>query len=351
LFGVCFVLASLGNCPGQGQAVGSFTSDAGGNIPAGTTAFVPDAVAGTYTFGTVSGSGVLVASANFTVTAPTIILSPKSGPSGTTVTLTGAGYAPGATYTAWTLTTGTSNCGGEGFSALTFTATRNGQIPNATQTVFPNAAPDNYLVGITSTAGNNFPCMITAAFAETAPTLFLGSSSGPAGSNVYIAGHQFAPGALYTPCIGPLHTLLCGYAGQYLKGFNADAKGGIPNCAAVQVPSTLQPGSYAIGVLLANKMWTTYFLVLVPFNVTAGGSGPTSCTPVVTTTTSSHSSTSNTASGTSTSGGTNGAPQGGSVTLYAAVGLLFVLGLALVAFIVRQRRGRTQQAVDRVQNS
>jgi len=77
---------------------GSFVPDSNGSIPSGTTLTVSVAEpAGDY-FVDVSTSGTFVISAPFQVTLVTLGLSPTSGTVGTTITLSGDGYAPETTY-------------------------------------------------------------------------------------------------------------------------------------------------------------------------------------------------------------------------------------------------------------
>ena len=108
--------------------LGEFTADADGHIPAGTTGVIPNLLAGDYAIEVFSGSAV-VGSGPFSVTAPTLTVSPGGGPSGLSVAVGGSAYAPGATYVICLVPEAEVACGGVGIPLADFTADGTGAVP------------------------------------------------------------------------------------------------------------------------------------------------------------------------------------------------------------------------------
>ena len=164
---------------GKFATLGDFITDAGGNIPNGAHVTIPDLFGGSYVVGVVGdGRSDFVVSAPFTVTSPTLSLSSIRVVTGTSITLTGANYAPGTIYTVCMVVQGTVDCGyaGDreetppGIYIGTFTADPDGNIPLGTMVTIPvTQPPGEYAIGIFTPSGG-FILISTASFTLGTPT-------------------------------------------------------------------------------------------------------------------------------------------------------------------------------------
>ena len=144
-----------------------------------------------------SDGGFDSAQALFTITTPTITLTPSQGPSGVGVTVTGSGFTPttsagGAVTISFTIGTGASvtpsgacTVVSSGSSAGTFDC-----FVNITQV---NGSPGSYTVTATGSDGSFDSAQAT--FTITTPTITLTPVQGPSGTQVTVAGSGFTPSA------------------------------------------------------------------------------------------------------------------------------------------------------------
>ena len=180
----------------------AITIDSQGKISPTTLRVPSGSATGPNTVGAVD-SGSLTATAVFTVTQPTISISPTSGYKGQTLTVAGAGWVPGSL----------------GLVSVTFNAvTKMVVTPKADGTFIalftvPVTAVSRQLVGASDTYGNS---AASKAFVILDPLLSVDPGSGPAGTNVTVTGMGFQPqtavsaltigGVSVLPCDGPLVT-------------------------------------------------------------------------------------------------------------------------------------------------
>jgi hypothetical protein len=164
---------------GRFASVGNFTADSDGNIPSGTHATIPDLFGGSYVIAvTADGGSDFVASTTFTVTSPTLSVSPGKGVAGTGVTLTGANYTAVTTYTVCLVLQGTVDCGYAGDREETppgtylgtFTADSSGNIPPGTKVTIPaTQPPSQYSIGVFMPSGG-FILISAVSFTVDGPT-------------------------------------------------------------------------------------------------------------------------------------------------------------------------------------
>lgn len=116
----CFQ-ATASACPSGS----SFASTSGGAIPSGVTAVVPSSG---NSYVDISNGTALVVDVLFAATIATLNLTPSTGPSGTSVSLSGSGFAPATSYdVCWAPSSAAVGCP----TAQSFTSTGNGTIPAA----------------------------------------------------------------------------------------------------------------------------------------------------------------------------------------------------------------------------
>jgi hypothetical protein len=158
--------------------LGNFTSDSGGNVPAGSSVTIPDLFGGSYVIAVVLGNGDFVVSTQFTVTSPTLSLSSIRVVAGASLTLTGVDYAQGVTYTVCLVPQKTVDCGyvGDreetppGIYVGTFTSDQSGNIPPGTKVTIPlTLPPGEYAIGI-FVPSSGFILISTSSFTLNSPT-------------------------------------------------------------------------------------------------------------------------------------------------------------------------------------
>lgn len=142
---------------GKFATLGNFTADSGGSIPAGTTVTIPDLFGGNYSIGVVLyGQETFFISTPFTIETPTLLLSASAVAAGSSVTLTGSGYAPSTTYTVCVVPSGTVDCAYSGdreeeppgYLVGNFTADAGGNIPPGTTVTTPLQPPIQAAIGV-----------------------------------------------------------------------------------------------------------------------------------------------------------------------------------------------------------
>jgi len=186
LYSDCLSTSSSATSSCLSASKSSFTTSSSGAIPSGTTVSVPSGtVAGTYYVLVYSGTTVVTQS-TFTVTTASLSISPTQGPTGTTVTLTGSGYAPSTGYA---FCFGSSSAACPGGTSTTFTSTSGGAIPSGT-TISSPASGNAYVDVSQGTAGLNF--ITSKAFTATTPSITLTPAQGPKGISVSVSGLGFS---------------------------------------------------------------------------------------------------------------------------------------------------------------
>ena len=117
----------------------SYSTDASGNIPSGANLTVPQgSTAGAHTV-TVFDGKYNYANATFTVTTPNITLTPKTGPVGTSVTVTGSNFIDNSpitiNFTGNLMTTNPSSLTADTTGSFSATFSASGPLPAGSQTV------------------------------------------------------------------------------------------------------------------------------------------------------------------------------------------------------------------------
>jgi hypothetical protein len=143
---VCMTTSGLSGCGGTGIVLGNVTTDTTGALGAGTTVHVPGLATGSYEIGIylANANDVFLASQSFAETAPTLSLSASSGAAGSMVTVSGTGYAAGASYQLCLVPAGATQCGGVGVDLVVFQADASGAIPANTTATMPAVPPASY---------------------------------------------------------------------------------------------------------------------------------------------------------------------------------------------------------------
>ena len=156
----------------------SFTSNATGSIPAGTTLPIPIAPAGTY-YVIVSTGATVAAFAHFTITTAVLDLSPLSGAVGSVVTLRGSAYVASATYD-YCFAASSGPCAA---GAPSFVANASGDIPSGITVTVPPDPSGDYFVNVAQTG-----VLVATAGFEVNASLTLGPAAGTVGTDVTADG-------------------------------------------------------------------------------------------------------------------------------------------------------------------
>jgi hypothetical protein len=187
IYVACFETTAT-SCP-SGTA---FTTAANGSIPASTDFTIPSDPPGNYYLVDSLGTS-LVGVANFTITTSAVLLTPHSGPVGTSVLASGVGFDPDTSFTlTWNSTT--TLCAGMTNSTGGFSCTF----------VVPNAPGGSHAIVLTE--GSFAP---TADF-DLLPSLAISPSTAQSGTTVTVTGSGFAADTAYTVSWPPTGTLCAG---------------------------------------------------------------------------------------------------------------------------------------------
>ncbi|MGI0140096.1 MAG: putative Ig domain-containing protein, partial [Thermoplasmata archaeon] len=190
-------------CPGGSSTL---TVTSGGAISGSPSLALPSS---NNAYGVVSDyeTSTYTSDASFTEAAG-IVLSPSSGPSGTSVTLAGGGFAGGTTYLycvasrAPTVGSRTGNCGRSGPD---FTTTSGGDVPTSPASTITVTSADPYVVvSISSSHSRDRYVEAVTEFTNTTATLTLNPAFGPTGTTTTLTGINYAwassPGYAYDIC-------------------------------------------------------------------------------------------------------------------------------------------------------
>jgi hypothetical protein len=172
----------------SGEPSASVTASATGTFTATLT--VPTVAAGTYNIrADVPSGGTVEASATFTVTSA-ISLSPTSGPPGTSITVTGSGFAASASGAVWFDSDGDSVLDPGEPSASVST----GPLGTFTATLtVPTVAAGTYNIRADVPSGGTVEA--SATFTVLIPSITVSPTSGPPGTSISVSGTNFIPGA------------------------------------------------------------------------------------------------------------------------------------------------------------
>ncbi len=247
----------------------TFTTNATGAIPVGTTVTWSQASDAWLAISEFPDAANFVLAAAFELTSPILTLTPASGPAGTLVNVTGGGLAPSTVYDyCWT-----SNATAVGCPAtLAFRSTASGDVPSGVSTTRDGGSA--WLDVSEGTEATNF--IASADFTATNAFLTLGPGSGPNRTLVGLSGAGFAPSTAYDACwaatsapVGCPATL----------PFTSTAAGAIPSGVASTAPGAgtgwlaISQGEEATNFILAVRFNTT-----VPIVSLTPGSGPNGTT-------------------------------------------------------------------------
>ena len=162
----------------DGTTVATTTSTSSGSLPSGVTFSVPASVAGSHTVSATDASSN-TASVTFTLT-PSISLSPTSGNVGSTVTVSGSGFASSSTITIkFAGTTQTTSPG-------TVTTSSSGSLPSGVTFSVPASVAGSQTVSATDASSNT----ASATFTVTS-SISLGPATGAVGSTVTVTATGF----------------------------------------------------------------------------------------------------------------------------------------------------------------
>ena len=182
-------------------------------------------------------SGTLIALGSFSMTAPTITVTPTSGPKATAVTFTGSGWVPGATVT------------------ITFAGTNLTTVPDGSGNIAAAMnVPTAAVVGKnTINASDGYTNAAAVKFTVPAAAITVTPAEGAAGTSVTVAGTGFAPYTAIGIKIG-------GY--QFLQQPLSDAFGAFST--TITVPG-LAPGSTSVqvsdGNFISGNLVTAFFVI------------------------------------------------------------------------------------------
>jgi hypothetical protein len=284
-YGLCMMLATGSKCGYEGQNIAApsqFTAAADGTIPPSTIGEVPDFGAGDYVVLSLApGTAATVASARFTVTAPTLSIAPVQGAGGTVATVTLTGGAPNTAYTVCLDPVDQPACGYVGIDLGSPKTDATGAFPAGMTITIPGQPAGPYHIGIKLPNGGLATLIATATFTEVPPTLSFTPTEGPSGTQQTFTGSGYQPGGGYELCLVPADADTCGGVGIIVAGFHADPTGNIPPGTIAAIPPTT-PGPARIGVRVLNS--TANLIVWQSLTIDAGTAPPptsTSAAPAI----------------------------------------------------------------------
>ncbi len=175
--------------PGEPQV--SVTTTAAGALPAGVVLTVPGVVPGIYPVrADIPVGGAVDASANFTVSTPSLSLSPTNGIAGTILLITGSSFTLNSAGLIWFDSNG-NNVLDAGEPQVAVTTTAAGAIPAGTILTVPIVASATYQVRADIPTGGSVEA--TASFTVLPiPSMTLSPTSGAPGTMITITGTNFA---------------------------------------------------------------------------------------------------------------------------------------------------------------
>jgi hypothetical protein len=189
-------------------------------------------------------TGAPIVSALFTVTTPSIILNPSSGPPDSTVSFSGSGYAPGVQYKVVF----------DGTDVAAFAATATGDIPSGLTFTVPDRTAGSKPVEVWEVVSNNL--IVSTTFTVTS-TIYVTPPSGPAGlTGVSVSVRGLPSGVTSVDIYFDLDG-----DGKVDVGIDASLATDVSVSsgradATVDIPSGLSPGSYAIMAIQAGATGT-----------------------------------------------------------------------------------------------
>jgi hypothetical protein len=195
-------------------------------------------------------SGVPMASALFTVTTPSIILNPSSGPPGSMVSVSGSGYAPGIQYKV------VFDAAGTPVDVAAFTPTATGDIPPGLTFIVPDRTAGSKTVEVREVISNNL--IVSTTFTVTS-TIYVTPPSGPAGLTVSVSVRGLPSGVsfvdIYLDLDGDVKVDAVAGGDEILATSVSVTTNGRAD-TTVNIPSGLSPGSYAIMAITAGASGT-----------------------------------------------------------------------------------------------
>jgi hypothetical protein len=187
-----------------------------------------------------------IISALFTVTTPSIILNPSSGPPASTVSVSGSGYAPGVQYRVVF----------DGTDVAAFAATDTGGIPSGLIFTVPDRTAGSKTVEVEEVFSGNL--IVSTTFTVTS-TIYVTPPSGPAGLTVPVSVRGLPSGVtsvdIYLDLDGDGKVDAVAGGDELLEDdVSVNAFGRADT--TVNIPSGLSPGSYAIMAITAGDSGT-----------------------------------------------------------------------------------------------
>ncbi len=224
---------------------------------------VPASPVGSHSVSVVQGSHTVTKA--FQVTT-TLAIAPTSGPKGTPVSLSGAGFGASTTYLVCFEATVTPCPDG----SPTFVSEANGSVPSGTSVEVPSLAAGSYDVDIStgSTVAANATFLVTPASLVVAPI------SGPVASNLGLSGAGYLADTGYFYCLQSTQALC---PSGTTTEFDSTGAGAIPSGTTLTVPNT-PGGAYFVDVSEGSDLLAT-----TSFTVVAAVAGNTSSATVGTT--------------------------------------------------------------------
>jgi len=191
-------------------------------------------------------TGTPIISALFTVTTPSIILNPSSGPPDSTVSVSGSGYAPGVQY----------KMVFDGTDVAAFAATATGDIPSGLTFTVPDRTAGSKNVEVREVVSNNL--IVSTTFTVTS-TIYVTPPSGPAGlTGVSVSVRGLPSGVSSVDIYFDLDNdakVDAVPGGDDILATSVSVTSGRAD-ATVNIPSGLSPGSYAIMAIQAGATGT-----------------------------------------------------------------------------------------------
>jgi hypothetical protein len=195
-------------------------------------------------------TGAPIVSALFTVTTPSIILNPSSGPPASTVSVSGSGYAPGVQYKV------VFDAAGTPVDVAAFAATATGDIPPGLTFTVPDRTAGSKTVEVREVISDNL--IVSTTFTVTS-TIYVTPPSGPAGlTGVSVSVRGLPSGVSSVDIYFDLDNdakVDAVAGGDEILATSVSVTSGRAD-TTVDIPSGLSPGSYAIMAIQAGATGT-----------------------------------------------------------------------------------------------